>query len=95
MVTMKRKERRESAKENGRREKKRGAASFHPTHSGSPAVYLLHLLFLLPLLLGLHFCVSRLVSAPGSAPFGSKHRLSAMGPYNLGVLVAIGYPTTR
>lgn len=31
MVTMKRKERRESAKENGRREKKRGEASFQPS----------------------------------------------------------------
>lgn len=31
MVTMKRKERRESAKENGRREKKRGEAGFHPS----------------------------------------------------------------
>lgn len=67
----------------------RGEASFHPIFP----LQCTTLLFLHPFLLDLHFSESRLVSAPGCVPFWPKHRVSAMGPYNIGVLVAVGCPT--
>lgn len=81
MVTMKRKRRRKSVKENGRREM-RGEASFRPILP----LQCTTLLFFQPFLLDLHFSESRLVSAPGCVPFWPKHRVSAMGPYNMGCL---------
>lgn len=76
--------------------KEGGEASPHPA---LPPVRSTTPLFLGALLPGPHTFVSRLPPPQAVYPFGpspaAQRRASAVGPHNVGVLVAVGCPTTR